>query len=277
MTPFLAAGLPLAAVAAFWLLACALLLSLQALWACSAARGAAGAVLRDMLLYGKAKEQYSPYQNVPKAWFAHFYVLGAAWHLCCAWAVLDGLWCWRHHERCVRHPPLLALLIEPPGEAGALSAWGVGAPEGGYTAPAPEELAAASLCLLLFGVRCQPDPHTATLPPPERLCRGQAHVWRRLAEECHCGRGGAPPSAARMHLAHYAFGLSFYIAAPLTLIADPALLLTLAAHPLPEGPPPASAAGLWGQTLLRLVGVVVFLYASVRQRRCHAILAGALE
>ena len=31
MTPFLAAGLPLAAVAAFWLLACALLLSLQAL------------------------------------------------------------------------------------------------------------------------------------------------------------------------------------------------------------------------------------------------------
>ena len=107
---------------------------------------------------------------------------------------------------------------------------------------------------------------------------GQAHVWRRLAEECHvhCGRGPAPPSAARMHLAHYAFGLSFYIAAPLTLIADPALLLTLAAHPLPEGPPPASACGFWGQTMLRLVGVVVFLYASVHQRRCHAILAGAL-
>ena len=218
MAPFLAAGLPLAAVAAFWLLACALLLSLQALWACWA-RGAAGAVLRDMLLYGKAKEQYSPYQNVPKAWFAHFYVLGAAWHLCCAWAVLDGLWCWRHHERCVRHPPVLALLIKPPrDEAGALSAWGVGPPEGGYTAPAPEELAAASLCLLLFGVRCQPDPHTATLSllPTRAFVSG---AGARLA----AARGGVPlrpgPRAAlrRPH-------------APRALRLRPELLRRRAAH-----------------------------------------------
>jgi hypothetical protein len=33
------------------------------------------AQLRDMLTYGKVKESWSPRQNVPKAWFSHFYMV----------------------------------------------------------------------------------------------------------------------------------------------------------------------------------------------------------
>ena len=79
----LAADLPLAAVVGYWLLASALLASLELLWLLAHRQPAfAGsrcplllAQLRDMLSYGKVKETWSPTQNVPKAWFGHFYAV----------------------------------------------------------------------------------------------------------------------------------------------------------------------------------------------------------
>ena len=221
----LAAGLPWALSVAYWLIASALIASLQLLWLWAHRYGPSGspvlALVREMMLYGKAKEACSPRQNVPKAWFGHFYVLGCIWHFVLCWLLLDGLWCWTgpHEAHCERHPPLLALLIAPPGSASSssLAGWLPAAPPGGYAAAGSDEIANVCLGLLLYGV----------------------HVWRRLSEDCPLSalflprrhsHSAPPPSTAQMHLAHYLFGMSFYIAAPLTLIADPVVLLTLAGH-----------------------------------------------
>ena len=56
--------------------------SLELLWLWTQRQSAAAetanlilAALRDLLTYGKVKETWSPRQNVPKAWFSHFYVV----------------------------------------------------------------------------------------------------------------------------------------------------------------------------------------------------------
>jgi hypothetical protein len=88
----IAAELPLAAVVSYWLLSSALMAGLELLWV-RAQRRPVGvtnplvAQLRDMLTYGKVKEVWSPRQNVPKAWFSHFYVVRSR-DLCCGVAVL---------------------------------------------------------------------------------------------------------------------------------------------------------------------------------------------
>ena len=83
LTAQVAAELPLAATVSYWLCASALMAALELLWVRTqrqppAAVGGAHlllAQLRDMLTYGKVKETWSPRQNVPKAWFSHFYVV----------------------------------------------------------------------------------------------------------------------------------------------------------------------------------------------------------
>eukprot|EP01043_Picozoa_sp_COSAG02_P022078 COSAG02_NODE_1137_length_14313_cov_6.111369_6_plen_94_part_00 len=79
----MAAELPLALVVSYWLLSSALMACLELLWVRAQRQPAEGgsvatplvAQLRDMLTYGKVKETWSPWQNVPKAWFSHFYVV----------------------------------------------------------------------------------------------------------------------------------------------------------------------------------------------------------
>jgi len=116
--------------------------------------------------------------------------LGSAWHLLCSWLVLDGLWCWigTHHVHCERHPPILSQLIAPTSTVA--SQWLPFATQP-YTTATSEEVKSVCLSLLLYGF----------------------HVWRRLAEECifpsQHHRGRSLPSGARMHLAHYLFGMSF--------------------------------------------------------------------
>ena len=118
--------------------------------------------------------------------------LGSVWHMLCTWLVLDGVWCWigPHRVHCERHPPVLSLLIAPqtPGEG-----W-LPISRSAYAAASAEDIGSVCLGLLLYGI----------------------HVWRRLAEECLpsllVGPGrqrAARPShsAARMHVAHYLFGV----------------------------------------------------------------------
>lgn len=76
----LAAEIPLAVITSYWLLTSALIATLELLWLRAQRESAAAAnpflaQLRDMLTYGKVKENCSPRQNVPKAWFGHFYVV----------------------------------------------------------------------------------------------------------------------------------------------------------------------------------------------------------
>eukprot|EP01046_Picozoa_sp_COSAG06_P045706 COSAG06_NODE_6359_length_2967_cov_40.745816_3_plen_117_part_00 len=79
----LAVDLPLAAVVGYWLLASVPLASLELLWLLAHRQPASAgsrcplllAQLGDMLSYGKVKETWSPTQNVPKAWFGHFYAV----------------------------------------------------------------------------------------------------------------------------------------------------------------------------------------------------------
>ena len=111
----------------------------------------------------------------------------------CFWLVLDGLWCWNgtHHIHCERHPPILSALIAPPTPSSWPLLYSTSRTTPAYTTASSDEIGSVCLSLLLYG----------------------AHVWRRLAEECSMPsqhkRGGSLRSAARMHLAHYLFGMSF--------------------------------------------------------------------
>lgn len=252
----LAAELPIAAVVSYWLFASALMAALELLWLRSTQRQPAAvagtanlllAQLRDMLTYGKVKETWSPRQNVPKAWFSHFYVvrspvrrvlgsrhselppaerflttgtralfsqLGCGWHLMCSWLVLDGVWCWigTHHEHCMRHPPVLSQLIAPPTTLSPPLLQWLPSSTQAYAAASYDEIGSVCLSLLLYG----------------------AHVWRRLAEECIVPRQRHRvrdlPTGARMHLAHYLFGMSFCERSAAVPAAALALLATRLTH-----------------------------------------------
>lgn len=77
----------------------------------------------------------------------------------------------------------------------------------------------------------------------------QFHVMRRLYESLYISRFS--PSA-RMHVAHYLLGVTYYVAVPLTL---------------------QSCSGTRPNRRLLFIGIAAFLAGSIAQHRCHCILA----
>ena len=102
------------------------------------------------------------------------------------------------------------------------------------------------------------------------------HIVRRLYE---CIFVHDRASAARMHLAHYAFGLSFYSVAVPTLspLGSPHTLRWLQTARGGGGGTGALLAAAGGASpatwLRRAAGLVLVGYGSLHQHRCHKILA----
>ncbi|KAJ2888307.1 hypothetical protein FB639_000730 [Coemansia asiatica] len=79
-----------------------------------------------------------------------------------------------------------------------------------------------------------------------------AHVMLRLKETMY----DQPITCARMHIGQYGVGIIFYIATPFAVVADSCFV------------PGWTSPPVWAV----IAGVALYIYASVRQWRCHHIL-----
>ncbi|ORZ01121.1 3-oxo-5-alpha-steroid 4-dehydrogenase-domain-containing protein [Syncephalastrum racemosum] len=93
------------------------------------------------------------------------------------------------------------------------------------------------------------------------VCMIICHLARRAYESMYVEQASAQ---ARMHVSHYLVGLGFYGAMVLAAWIEGAV--SLGVWPSTPRAPPTQMA--W-----RVAGVLLFIYASVHQYRCHAILA----
>jgi 3-oxo-5-alpha-steroid 4-dehydrogenase 3 len=197
----------------------------RAYWALALAASAASLAnpwAAELSRHGKTRAAAAPARGgggatVPKAWFAHFYLLAAAWSgalLACAALGLDPLF-W-----------FAELWLSGLGLCGARDSGSRGWRDA-------DGLAVLSLSLFFL------------------------HALRRLLESLYVTRFS--PSA-RMHVAGYLLGMTFYLAAPWTLIVETEWVAAGAGAPQP---------GLFRAAL----ALMVLYAASLEQHRCHLTLA----
>ena len=98
-------------------------------------------------------------------------------------------------------------------------------------------------------------------------------LGRRLFESV---RLAVHSRTAKMHLAHYAFGIAYYAAVPLSIaVSSPSLLAAALSSTVTTGGGGSSkfrlAAVPWAWQ--HVLGTALFLWGSLHQWRCHVILA----
>jgi len=143
--------------------------------------------------------------------------------------------------------------------------------------------AASAAAALSSGAAAAAASAAALQAPLLALCAFQAHLLRRAAETRWLMRY---PAAARMHVIAYAFGLSYYVAVPLTLLlllqrGAPAALAAAAAAAggsrgggsASGGAAAALVAALRAASATQAAGCALFVAGNALQLHSHALLA----
>ena len=230
----------------FWILIIALFL---ALWGIHYS-DICPAVVRDGVRYGKLVPSARAAGlirdlQVPKRWFSHFYIAGFVWHIAVLVTLFDAVgMCKGWWAGWGVFPALAALVV-------------------GDAPPRPSESVATL-------ARCQ---GASAMPVLLATILYLLQLGRRLFEST---RLAVHSRTAKMHLAHYAFGIAYYAAVPLSIaVSSPALLAAAFSSTITIGRGGSSkfrlAAAQWAWQ--HVLGTALFLWGSLHQWRCHVILA----